>query len=144
MEDAPGPAPRTSHLPLGLRILVSLALTLHPHDRERGRRDLSRSWLGLPLHADRATPGARRLGLLLAVSLLLDATRAASRLGLALPTGGTMRLPLGPARHRHYRLGASALTPRTGGKQPIRSRAGLRSVTRYESLKGTIQGYKTL
>lgn len=113
MEGAPVPAPRTSHLPLGLRVLVGLAFPLHPHGRGRGRRDFSRSRLGFTLHADRAAPRARRLGLPLAVSLLLDAARATPRLGLALPAGGTMRLPLRPARHRRHRLGASALAPRT-------------------------------
>lgn len=119
MEPAPGtarpsPAPRTSHLPLRLRVLVGLALPLHPHSRDHGRRGLPCAHrLDLPLHTHGAASGARRLGFPLPISLPLDATRAAPRLGLALPAGRTTRFTLGPTRHRHYRPSRSAQAPGT-------------------------------
>lgn len=111
-ERSPRPAPRTSHLPLRFRVLVGLALPLHPHHRDYRRRGLARARrLDLPLHAHWAAPGARRLGLPLPISFPFDASRAAPRLGLALPAGGTARIPLGPAGHRHYRPSRRAQPP---------------------------------
>lgn len=111
-EWSPRPAPRTSHLPLRLRVLVDIALPLHSHGWDYWSRGLARARrLNLPLHAHRAAPGARRLGFPLPISLPLDASRAAPRLGLALPAGRTTRLPFGPAGHRHYRPSCPAQTP---------------------------------
>lgn len=111
-ERSPRPAPRTSHLPLRFRVLVGLALPLHPHRRDYRRRGLARARrLDLPLHAHRAASGARRLGLPLPISFPFDASRAAPRLGLALPAGRTARLPLRPAGHRHYRPSRPAQPP---------------------------------
>lgn len=114
MEPAPSRAPRTSHLPLRLRVLVHLALPLHPHSRDDWRRGLARAHrLDLPLHTHWTAPGARRLGFPLPLPLPLDATRAAPRLGLALAAGRTTRFTLGSPRHLLYRPGLSAQAPGT-------------------------------
>jgi hypothetical protein len=121
-----GPPSRTSHLPLGFRVLVGLALPLHTHSRDCGRRGLPHApRLDLPLHAHRAAPGACRLGL--PVPLPLHATRAASGLGFALPAGGTTRLPLRPAGHRHYRWSDPAQAPSTL-ERAARSQSGAEEV----------------